>query len=95
MWGGGGREGGECCVICFLITRPNPLTFLNLVDSRSLVGGGWGGREGGECCVIWSLITRPNPLTFLNLVDSRSLGGVGWGEGGRGVLRYLFPYYKT
>ena len=49
--------------------------------------------EGGKSCVICSLVTRPNPLTFLNLVDSRSLGG--GGEGGRGVLRYLFPCYKT
>ena len=36
-------EGGVCCVICSLITRPNPHTFLNLDHSRSLGGG-----EGGE-----------------------------------------------
>ena len=87
----GEREGGECCVICSLVTRPNPLTFLNLDHSRSL-GGGGGWREGNVALSV-PLLQDPIHIPFLIWITADHWGvGV---DGGRGVLRYLFPYYKT
>ena len=88
-------EGGESCVICSLVTRPNPLTFLNLDHSRSLGGGGGGGWKEGSVALSVPLLQDLIHIPFSIWLTADHWGGGGGGEGGRGVLRYLFPCYKT
>ena len=79
----GEREGGECCVICSLVTRPNPLTFLNMDHSRSL------GVVGGGIALSVPLLQDLIHLPFSIWITADHWG---WEVGG---LRYLFPCYKT